>query len=1127
MSRLEQKIEGFIRKYYTNELLRGLIFFVAIGVSYFLITLVIEYFLWLNPAGRAVLFWSFVAVETLLFVRFICLPLARLFKLTKGIDINQASVMIGDHFPEVSDKLINTLQLQSNANSDLALASIKQRSKELEPIPFSLAVNYKKNGKYLKWLLIPAIIFLIVNFSTDSTAFGNSYDRVVNYKTAYEPPAPFSFFVVTDSLVALEGQKFTIEVNTEGSQIPDGAQIHFGESQFFMKKNSTGRFTYTIERLENDLDFYFTANDVTSRPYTLKVIKTPFVSSFLMHLNYPAHTGKLNETVENYGNITVPEGTKISWELEALETSNIEWISRDTTLAFTKENIGFTLSRNVYKNTPYSITTSNESLQRYESLNYEVRTIADAFPEIEIEMKKDTVDGLQNYHYGKVSDDYGLRSLKLVYFPLNDKQNTVSENIDITKSTVYNFVNAFPGNLPLQEGVSYSYYFLVADNDAIHGFKTSRSETFNYKKLSQDELQQQQLQQQQKSISGLDQSVKKFDKQSLELDKLKDLQKEKSDLNYNDRQRLKSFLERQKQQDKMMREFSQNLRKNLEDFNKQPDQKDITNDMLQERLIENEDVLKQREELLEELKELQDKMNKEELSEKLDELSKQNSNSKRSLKQLVELTKRFYLQKKIERIGKDMKDLGQKQEDLANDKEKNSSEEQKKINEEFKKLEKELSELKKESEDLSAPMEIPEDVPLQESIKEDQREAEEMLEDSEQQNSSQQQQDAEKKQKQAGAKMKKLSSQMSAQMLQSSGEKLQEDSNMLRQILDNLLEFSFQEEKLMDKFKTMDNRNPKYSSHLIQQGELKENFEHIDDSLFALSLRQPDIEEIINSQLTNVDFYINKAIEDLSENRVGPGVGRQQYVVTGANTLAELLSDVLDNMNNQMMQMGKSGSGKPMPGQSGQGQGQQLSDIIMSQQEINDKLGKGAQGEKESDENDSGKGKGDKDGGDSPGNKPGQQGKNGQGSSGNSGDGISEQQMEELFEIYKQQQEIRKQLEDYIEDNDLREEAGNLLQEMEQAENDLLENGLNSESRNRLNNIQHQLMKLKDAENEQGEDNNRTARTNYNVYEDEPVDFTPQAAEYFNNKEILNRDNLPLQSNFKLKVQQYFNKKDD
>ena len=98
MHQLEAKLERFIRKYYKDELLRGLLFFIAIGLAYVLLVLGIEYFFWLNTWGRGILFWSFVGIEALLLIRFIGIPILRLFKLSKGIDYSEASKLIGNHW---------------------------------------------------------------------------------------------------------------------------------------------------------------------------------------------------------------------------------------------------------------------------------------------------------------------------------------------------------------------------------------------------------------------------------------------------------------------------------------------------------------------------------------------------------------------------------------------------------------------------------------------------------------------------------------------------------------------------------------------------------------------------------------------------------------------------------------------------------------------------------------------------------------------------------------------------------------------------------------------------------------------------------------------------------------------
>ena len=80
---------------------------------------------------------------------------------------------------------------------------------------------------------------------------------------------------------------------------------------------------------------------------------------------------------------------------------------------------------------------------------------------------------------------------------------------------------------------------------------------------------------------------------------------------------------------------------------------------------------------------------------------------------------------------------------------------------------------------------------------------------------------------------------MQMQMQSGQMKTMDEDSEMLRQILDNLVVFSFEQEALMKDFKKIDYGNSLFGRKLIKQNELKQNFEHIDDSLFSLSLRQP------------------------------------------------------------------------------------------------------------------------------------------------------------------------------------------------------------------------------------------------------------------------------------------------
>ena len=135
-----------------------------------------------------------------------------------------------------------------------------------------------------------------------------------------------------------------------------------------------------------------------------------------------------------------------------------------------------------------------------------------------------------------------------------------------------------------------------------------------------------------------------------------------------------------------------------------------------------------------------------------------------------------------------------------------------------------------------------------------------------------------------------MGSKMQMQMKSGQMKTMDEDAEMLRQILDNLIIFSFEQEALMKDFKTIDYGNTLFGKKLVKQNELKQNFEHIDDSLYNLSLRQPILGNTINTSLTNIVFNLEKSLERLAENELRKGVSSQQYIVTGANELAVLLS---------------------------------------------------------------------------------------------------------------------------------------------------------------------------------------------------------------------------------------------
>src|SRR6185369_2028751 len=114
-------------------------------LAFYLIVTMLESAGHFSTAMRTVLFYSFVAGTLFILWRFVAIPLFHLYKIGHVISHEQAAQIVGEHFIEVKDKLLNVLQLKdqfdastrhSTFNSQLIEASINQKSSELKPVPF-------------------------------------------------------------------------------------------------------------------------------------------------------------------------------------------------------------------------------------------------------------------------------------------------------------------------------------------------------------------------------------------------------------------------------------------------------------------------------------------------------------------------------------------------------------------------------------------------------------------------------------------------------------------------------------------------------------------------------------------------------------------------------------------------------------------------------------------------------------------------------------------------------------------------------------------------------------------------------------------------------------------------------
>ncbi|MGK4566524.1 hypothetical protein [Flavobacterium sp. 3HN19-14] len=128
--------------------------------------------------------------------------------------------------------------------------------------------------------------------------------------------------------------------------------------------------------------------------------------------------------------------------------------------------------------------------------------------------------------------------------------------------------------------------------------------------------------------------------------------------------------------------------------------------------------------------------------------------------------------------------------------------------------------------------------------------------------------------------------------------------------------------------------------------------------------------------------------------------------------------------------------------------------------------------------------------------------------------------------IYQEQRQLRDALQKELDKQGMGGNGQNALNQMKDIEKQLLNKGFKNEVLQKILNVKQELLKLDKAIQQQGEEKKRQSQTNKKEFNNQTNALNPALQQYLNSVEILNRQSLPLRSNFDQKVQEYFKKND-
>ena len=443
---LLQRIDEYKKRYFQNQLVKGGLFFIALLGSSYLLVNTAEFVGRFNSVGRGALFFGFLIASVIGLYLLVIRPLMSLYGLNKPLTNDEAARQIGTFFPEVGDKLLNTLQLQRivTDQNDLLQASINQRSNQLLINRFANAIQISRNREFLKYAIPPLALILLI-LILNPTFFTKSSDRLVNYNKEFVDEAPFQFVVENKSLKAFRNEDFPLKVKLTGQVLPQVVYVVANGTRFKLEQNGN-QFSYNFDNLQRDIDFHLEAAGFNSTSYKVALLDRPAVLSFNVRLNYPAYLNKPSEQLSNVGNLLVPQGTVVNWEFAADHTDSLLFRFNTDATPISAQLIDkntFGLNRRLMQNSIYTVSLKNGQIASPSVIQYNVQVIPDRYPQISVDRIQDTV----TYNYisltGLISDDYGISKLRLNYkINRNGKESPLySSDIPVNHSTTsQNFV---------------------------------------------------------------------------------------------------------------------------------------------------------------------------------------------------------------------------------------------------------------------------------------------------------------------------------------------------------------------------------------------------------------------------------------------------------------------------------------------------------------------------------------------------------------------------------------------------------------------------------------------------------------------------------------------------------------
>lgn len=945
-----QQIKKLISREYAKTASRKLIVMVGGSISFLLIFWsvfsLLENWFYLEPA-----------VKILLWVGFFVSLSVGFFKLQKILHISSFT----DFYTDFSKKknmanvrhALDLLENPRNQNAGFVQQAIDQnlQNTELSEIQ-SRTDEYVKSGPNYFWFRssLLALVFAVLFSAFSISVTDGTTQRMLSFWKTFDKPNPFEFVVTPGNDTIEQGARVRIQIEFENIAVPEQVSILQKtdiESSFRTRPmTQTDQSTWISESIEvfNDMTYYFRMDGYNSERYEVEVQLIPRFKDLVVTAKPPSYTGLENQKftypfnrIEAYAGtqititgtpnkeITTPELFRHrSADTLSLEQDETKWTTQFTVEKTDSLTFGF--------EDQYGLTNRNP-------FNFRLIALEDQYPYVRIIQPDREKTGMNidelNITYD-LEDDFGFSSVVLRYellkaFTDNPIKGQVRLDTPRERNTIarYNWDLSALGLASMDE---LTYWIEVSDNDAINGYKTSRSEKNILRIQSLADYLFEQEEREQEIASSMEDAQDKYQRMQDQYERLREQIRDTPDDEWEQSQTIDEIEKQRKEIEEQVEE----LQKAFEELRKEMQNDQTLSEETQQRYDELQELMKQIDdpEILKMLQEMQEnlgKMDQTQMREALEQLEFNEDRYRERLERTVELFKQLKLNSDLDKATQVLEELRQREEQLSKMEEYGDQEieQQQKIKDELDRLQEQMDKLPE-----NAPKRQQQNVDelnkqLQEQLEQTKEQLDENMQEMRDGGSQEQ---IQQQQQQIMQQMQNMSSQISESREMMNQDQIQVNILALQNILQTIILLSEEQEEILNLTSGLQDRSAAFVELARRERNALQNFNAVADSLFEVSKEIPQFTNRINTRRGEVQKTMNQAVNAMIERERNNSTNAQRLSMAGLNEIGTLLADLIDQLQDQ------EGGGGGGDGMSMQQMMEQMQNMGEQQQQLNQQI---------------------------------------------------------------------------------------------------------------------------------------------------------------------------------------------